>query len=80
MASSERKKMTDVYILEILRKYTDGSVDADGNGRHCLTQAEIRKKLLSDYDISLDRKAVSRGLDDLISAVPEISERIEFDS
>ena len=80
MAGSERKKMSNIYILEILRRHTDGSIDSKGNPRHCMTQAEIREKLEEDYDITLDRKAVSRGLEDLISAVPEISEKIEFDT
>ena len=77
MAGSERKKMSNIYILEILRQHTDSLLDSEGNPKHCMTQTEIREKLEEDYDIVLDRKAVSRGLDDLISAVPEISGKIE---
>ena len=80
MAGSERKKMSNIYILEILRQHTDSLLDSEGNPKHCMTQTEIREKLEEDYDIVLDRKAVSRGLDDLISAVPEISGKIEFDT
>ncbi len=80
MADSERKKMSNVYFLEILKKYTDDSLDSKGNARHCLTKTQLGEKLAEDYDLSLDRKAVSRGMEDLISSVPEISERIDFDT
>ena len=76
--SSERKKMTNVYILEILRKYTDDTYDKEGNPAHCLTQAQIAEKLFADYNIILDRKAVSRGLADL-TASPEFHDKIEYD-
>jgi len=77
--SSERKKMTNVYILEILKKYTDEAIDSEGNPTHCLTQSQIAEKLLSDYDMVLDRKAVSRGLFDLTES-PDFCDKIVFDT
>lgn len=77
--SSERKKMTNVYILEILKKYTDDTCDKKGNPAHCLTQKQIRDKLIEDYEIDIDRKAVARGLDDLINS-SEYYNKIEFDT
>lgn len=76
--SSERKKMTNVYILEILKKYTADTYDSYGYPDNCLTQAQIVKLLLKDYGIELDRKAVSRGLNDLVTS-PEYCNKIEFD-
>ena len=77
--SSERKKMTNVYILEILKRYTDDTNDAEGNPAHCLTQAQIGEKLRSDYGISLNRKAVARGLNDLTDS-PDFTDRIVYDT
>lgn len=77
--SFERKKMTNVYILDILKRYTDTSYDRDGKPLHCLTQAQIVEKLRKDYYIELDRKAVGRGLNDLINS-PEYCDKIDFDT
>lgn len=77
--SSERKKMTNVYLLEILKRYTDDTYDANGNPVHSLTQAQIGELLLRDYDIALDRKAVGRGLSDLINS-PEYRDKIGYDT
>lgn len=52
------KKMAPMMILEILREHTDE--------KHHMTQKEIEKALVSHYELSLDRKAVKRNLDNLI--------------
>lgn len=76
--SSERKKMSTLYILEILREYTDDTFDSQGNPKHCLTVARIARILYDNYEIELDRKAVKHGLDDLCNS-PYFSEHILFD-
>ena len=77
--SFERKKMTIVYILEILKRYTDDTYDREGRPAHCLTQAQIGEKLYKDYDIVLDRKAISRNLMDLTES-SEYCDKIIFDT
>lgn len=77
--SSERKKISTLYILEILKRYTDDTYDSEGRPQHCLTQAQIGEKLYTDYGITLDRKAVSRALDDLYCS-PEFCDKIVFDT
>ena len=52
------KKMAPTMILEILREGTDE--------KHHMTQKEIEKAISSRYEMSLDRKAVKRNLDNLI--------------
>lgn len=52
MESFEPKKLAIVRILQILEQNTDSE--------HPMTQDEIAKRLLSDYDISFERKAVGR--------------------
>lgn len=52
------KKMVPLMILEILREETDGN--------HHLTQKEIQEKLESNYEVTVDRKAVKRNIDNLI--------------
>lgn len=52
------KKMLPLMILEILREETDGE--------HHLTQKEIGEKMLKRYELSVDRKAVKRNIDNLI--------------
>lgn len=52
------KKMVPLMILEILREETDGE--------HHLTQKEIGEKMLKRYELSVDRKAVKRNIDNLI--------------
>ena len=44
------KKIIILYILNILKKYTDVN--------HPMTQQQIADKLLSDYGISADRGTV----------------------
>lgn len=52
------KKMVPLMILEILRKETDDN--------HHMTQEEIREKIRSRYEMSVDRKAVKRNIDNLV--------------
>lgn len=52
------KKMVPPMILEILREETDSE--------HHLTQKEIGEKMLKCYEMSVDRKAVKRNIDNLI--------------
>ncbi len=52
------KKMALIYILEILREYSDKD--------HCLTQAEIIQKLENIYDVCLERKTISTHIQLLI--------------
>lgn len=58
MASSSNKKLSILYILEILREYSDEN--------HLLTQAEIIDKLNSLYGMECERKSVSSNIDSLI--------------
>ncbi len=51
------KKLYLLYILEILRKYSDRD--------HTLTHAEIIARMKQDYGIECERKAVARNLGDL---------------
>ena len=59
MLGARPKKMMNIYILDILKHYTDAE--------HPMTQREIQKRLESDYDMSVDRKAVKANLEDLIN-------------
>ncbi len=52
------KKSSVLYVLDILREYTDAN--------HSLTYAEIGKKLVSLYDVEIDRKTIARDIDILI--------------
>ena len=59
MAIGRPKKMMNMYILDILKHYTDAE--------HPMTQKEIQQKLESDYDMIVDRKAVKANLEDFIN-------------
>lgn len=59
-----QKKLVVLYVLEILKKYTDEE--------HSLTQKEISGILKKDYDITPDRKSLKKYLDGLIEAGFEI--------
>lgn len=59
MLGARPKKMMNIYILDILKYYTDAE--------HPMTQREIQKRLESDYDMTVDRKAVKANLEDLIN-------------
>ncbi len=52
------KKMMNICILEILKKYTDAD--------HTLNQKDIVKKLEEDYDMKVDRKSVKTNLMSLV--------------
>lgn len=54
------KKLSLLYILSILRKYSDAE--------HRLSQQDILRYLETDYGMVLDRKAVKRNLDNLLAA------------
>ena len=51
MLGARPKKMINMYIYDILRRNTDAE--------HPMTQREIQKRLENDYDMTVDRKAVS---------------------
>ena len=59
MLGARPKKMMNMYIFDILRRNTDAE--------HPMTQREIQKRLESDYDMTVDRKAVKANLEDLIN-------------
>jgi len=60
MTMENGKKIIILYVLNILRKYTDVN--------HTMTQQEIADKLLSDYGIEVNRATIKRNLSDLIGA------------
>lgn len=57
--ASRPKKMMNMYILDILKRYSDIE--------HPMTQKQIQDKLESDYDMIVDRKAVKANLLDFIT-------------
>lgn len=61
------KKVIILYILQVLRKYTDEN--------HTMTQQDIRDKLRSDYDMDVSRATIKRNIADLIDADYEIKYR-----
>ena len=60
MLTQQPKKMMILYILDILRKYTDAD--------HRLSQREIEDILRTEYNMPADRKAVRRNLMNLIDS------------
>lgn len=58
MYTKQPKKVLILYILEILKKYTDED--------HRLSQKEIAEILKTEYNMMTDRKAVKRNLMNLI--------------
>ena len=58
MYTKQPKKMLIMNILDILKKHSDEN--------HTLSQKDISDILESEYDMSADRKAIKRNLDDLI--------------
>lgn len=52
------KKMMNICILEILRKYTDSE--------HTMDQKDIIKKLETEYGMKVDRKSVKSNLMNLV--------------
>ena len=64
MYQENGKKIIILYILNILRKYTDVN--------HPMTQQQIVEKLLSDYGMEVNRSTVKRNIEDLIDAKYDI--------
>lgn len=64
MSRGEVKKLYIIYILEILKKYSDYD--------HKLKQQDIIDYMKKDYDVICERKTVSRNLGDLMDAGYEI--------
>ena len=60
MADVSGKKIIILYILLILRKYTDRN--------HTMTQQQIADKLLSDYGMEVNRATIKRNISDLMDA------------
>ena len=54
------KKIIILYILQILRRYTDSA--------HTMTQQQIAEKLLSEYGLEVNRSTVKRNIEELIRA------------
>ena len=63
----QAKKMLVMNILNILKDYTDEN--------HTLTQQDIIKILEKDYDMTVERKAVKRNIDNLIEEGHDINYR-----
>ncbi len=61
------KKIIILYILQILRKYTDPT--------HTMTQQQIAEKLRSVYGLEVNRSTVKRNIEDLIDAAYDIQYR-----
>ena len=64
MPADSGKKIIILYILNILKKYTDVN--------HTMTQQQIADKLLSEYGMEVNRATVKRNISDLIDAEYEI--------
>ena len=60
MIQDSGKKIIILYILKILRDYTDED--------HPMTQAQIAEKLESEYGLKVNRATVKRNITDLIDA------------
>ncbi len=64
MASDSNKKLILLYVLEMLKRYSDES--------HPLTQQEILNLIEDHYGMACERKAISRNIDYLIDFGYEI--------
>ena len=60
MMPESGKKIIILYILQILRKYTDSS--------HTMTQQQIVEKIQSDYGLDVNRTTVKSNIEELIRA------------
>ena len=58
MSLPSNKKLSILYILEVLKEYSDIS--------HLLTQEEIINKIYNNYGLELERKSISNNIDSLI--------------
>lgn len=68
MASNETKRMACLRIFHILKKHTRPSQGGKTTGAIMLTQQEISALLEKEYNIILERKAISNYLGDLESS------------
>jgi len=66
MSRGEIKKLYIIYILEILKKYSDAD--------HRLRQQDIIKYMELDYGAPCERKTISRNIADLVDAGFEIEQ------
>lgn len=66
MYTSNGKRMMNMYILDILKRYTDSE--------HTMEQKDILEKLMSDYGMPADRKAVKANLIELA----EFDEHVDY--
>ena len=60
MAFTSNKKLSIIYILEILKEFSDE--------KHSLTQNDILKLLSSNYGMECERKSIGANIDNLIEA------------
>ncbi len=67
MMPESGKKIIILYILQILRKYTDNT--------HTMTQQQIVEKLRSEYGLEINRTTVKRNIEDLLDAGYDIQFR-----
>ena len=67
MMTESGKKIVILYILQILRKYTDSM--------HTMTQQQIVEKLQSEYGLEIDRRTVKRNIEYLVDAGYDIQFR-----
>ena len=58
MSLPSNKKLSILYILEVLKEYSDSE--------HLLTQEEIINKIYSNYGLELERKSISSNIDSLM--------------
>ena len=70
MAADSGKKIIILYILNILRKYTDFN--------HPMTQQEIADKMMDDYEMPVNRATVKKNIMDLMAAGYYIYPKDEF--
>lgn len=64
MASDSNKKLILLYVLEVLKEYSDET--------HPLTQQDIISKIENHYGMTCERKAIGRNIDYLIDFGYEI--------
>ena len=60
MMPESGKKIVILYILQILRKYTDSN--------HTMTQQQIVERIQSDYGLNVNRTTVKSNIEELIRA------------
>lgn len=68
MASNETKRMACLRIFQLLKKHTRPAIAGSGSEHIVLTQTEIANLLEKEYNIVLERKAISNYLGDLESS------------